>query len=818
MFTSLCKFFHLLQQRPGWLFSAACLATLLSLIPLQHFRVRAAGSDLLPSDWQSVQAWKSFGRKFGSAGHLAVVVHSPNPRRNLALVESLARRFQSRHDVNFLEYRTEADFYREHKLLYISLSDLREIENRVQTGFWINRTKNNPLIFDLLSEDEKDSAFGSTSFDDLEAKYFSRLKDLIGSPDSTVLVLRIYPAFDVTDIHACRDFLSEVQLAVANISQGSEGAEGNGIKDTTSLAGKDSLEVLYTGDVVHNIQNEGRLFSRVLATTRIALILSAVLLLINFVRFPVGALLSMVPVSMAILWTLALTRLWLGPLGLVTTPLGLLLVGLGLCGTVHLLARYAEERRKRLSAPVAFETITLETGPAIAAGLCTLAVAFLAFLATDFKALSDFGLMAGIGMVCTLFAVLAVFPSLLRLVEPWGWLNPAGVRLYNLRQEHVRPFRFARPFLGIALVLSALFMLRGPQWRFQYDFNSLGFGGDETRRADSLLQAAGENLGTPAVFLTPNDSTAQAVADELRLRAASDTGSAIGEVATLRDLLPADQEEKLRITSRLRSSITPKVLKKAREPLRSSLLELTRNWPTRPLTVRDLPRNYRLKFEGRSVTPGVFTYVFPRSDSSEGLNSLKFAGEVRSVTVNGRTYYAGGWPVLYGDLVGHMIPDVRRALVLGLLAIFLVLLLTVRSFTGALVLLLPVLATLIWMLGTLKWMHIKINPYNLVAFPVAMAYATIHALHLHHRYEEEGRGSLPLVLRRTGRTAVVTTLIGAAGFVPMIFSGHRGLASLGIAAVLGLGFSLVSSVLIVSGVLGVWEGKRLKKEREEGMR
>ena len=66
MFTLLCKFFHLLQQRPGWLFSAACAATLASLLSLHSFRVRAAASDLLPPDLESVQAWKSFGHKFGS--------------------------------------------------------------------------------------------------------------------------------------------------------------------------------------------------------------------------------------------------------------------------------------------------------------------------------------------------------------------------------------------------------------------------------------------------------------------------------------------------------------------------------------------------------------------------------------------------------------------------------------------------------------------------------------------------------------------------------------------------------------------------------
>ncbi len=797
MFTPLCKFFFRLQQRPAWTLAAALCATLLALFPLQDFRVHAAGSDLLPREWPSVKAWKNFGRKFGSAGRLTVVVHSSKPKANLAVIEGLARALSSDPQVNFLEYRTAAEFYRSHPLLYISLADLREVERRVQTGFWINRSKRNPLIVDLLTPEQKQSAFDATSFGDLEAKYFSRLKDLLGSTDSTTLILRIYPSFDATDIHACRAFLRTVQSRADAIAADS----GRGV------------EILYTGEVMHNIENEGRLFTRAIQTTREALLLSGALLLVIFFRFPIGALLALLPVGMAVVWTLALTQLWIGPLGIISAPLGLLLVGLGFCGVIHLLSRYAEERRKRLSAPVAFETIILETGPAIAAGLLTLALAFLAFLGTDFRVMGKFGLMAGIGMLCTLVALLAVFPSLLRLVEPAGLLHPFGRRLYNF--SGASPVSFARPGLGLlaAAAVTAALLGHGPQFRFQYDFHALGFPA-ANQRADSLIAASGEAQETPAVFLASNHADAQAIAEVLRKRKIEDgRTTAIGEVATLADLLPTDQAEKIRIASHLRRSITPRVIAEAREPLHANLVTLTQNWPTRPLGVDDLPLEYRKKFLGREHTPGVFTYVFPAIDSAEGVNSLRFAAEVRSITLpDGRTYYAGGWPVVYGDLVSHMLPDLRRALLLGVLAIFAVLLLTVRSARGALTLLLPVLTTALWLLGAMKWMHLKLNPFNVIAFPVAMAYATIHSLHLYHRYEEEGRGALRFVLKRTGGTALIATAIGATGFVPMSFFGHRGMASLGVCTVAGLGFSLISTLLIVPSVFGIWESKRRRRE------
>src|SRR5690606_20621710 len=323
----------------------------------------------------------------------------------------------------------------------------------------------------------------------LESKYFGRLKDLIGSADSTVLVLRIYPSFDVSDVHACRAFVSDVDSLVR-------------LAAPSPVAGA-APEVLLTGEVVRTIQNEGKLFSRVLGSTRMALFLSAALLLVNFLRFAAGALLALVPVTMAVVWTAALTHLWLGPLGIVSAPLSLLLITLGLSGAVHLLARYAEERRKGLEARTAFETITLETGPALAAGLLTLALAFLTFRATEFRALADFGLVAGLGMISTVIAVLAVFPGLLRLVEPTGLLNPLGTRLFNRpAPEHAfRPFRHARRFLLLAALLTLVLLRHGPQWPFLHDFEALGFTQDPSARADSLLRATGEELPTPAVFL-----------------------------------------------------------------------------------------------------------------------------------------------------------------------------------------------------------------------------------------------------------------------------------------------------------------------------
>jgi len=190
----------------------------------------------------------------------------------------------------------------------------------------------------------------------------------------------------------------------------------------------------------------------------------------------------------------------------------------------------------------------------------------------------------------------------------------------------------------------------------------------------------------------------------------------------------------------------------------------------------------------------------------EGWNNIAFAEDVRDIkTADGQVYHASGFPVVHADLLGMIIPDSRRALILALLTIACLVLLDVKSIRGTAVLILPLLFSLIWTLGLLKVFGIKLSWYNLVAFPAMLAFGINNGVHLYHRYLEEGRGSVRFVLRRTGETTAVATLVGMAGFLALAFSDHRGLASLGQTALIGLSMSLLAPLLFMPLIIGFLE-------------
>lgn len=800
MIHALCKLFLLAHRRPWWVIIAATALAFLCIRPIQNLEFRKNITDLLPDELPSVQLWKQAGQKFGGLGNLTLVFESQDPDANARAIAFAAQNLASHPDINLLEWKTEADFYREHKLLYVRLEDLQEIERRVESGYWLARQKRNPLILDLLDNDEKEGLLSQSGFEDLEQKYFGTLKDHLGNVEGTIRLMRIYPSFDITDVEKARALNRDVDAM---------------LEEMRRALGLPGLNAHKTGEMMHTINQEGRLYSHLLDSGKRALALSAAFLLLAFITLPMGAILAVIPIALALVYTLALASMIWGHMSLVSAPLSLLLSGFGLDGAIKLLDRYREERRKNLSAPVAFETLVLETGPAILTGMLVLGAVFLTLYLTRFKGFAEFALFAGMGTLCLIICVLLIFPCILMVVEPLGLLHAFGKRLFNFDRFHSRPFTRWKPFALGALALTLISLVVMPQRQFEMRLEKLGFRNAD-RAADSLLIAAGENMGDPAFFISPTVEESQAIATVLRARKVADTLTpTLGNIASLQDLLPAQQEEKLAIIRRLRKTMTPELIASAPEPLQSNLRKLDANWPTRPLSVDDLPQHYRSQFIGKTGQTAYFTFVFPTVDPKRNLNHVAFAADLRHLHLDGKTLQPSGRAVLYSDLLAQIIPDTRKVAVAACLTLLLLVFIDVRSVRATILLLTPVFLGLLWTLGALSLLRMPLSHFNLVAFPACVAMSLSSALLIYHRYLEEGRGALHYVLRRCGQTLLLCTVVGMATFAALPFSDHEGLRSLGVTALLGLFLSQAAVFLFMPAFIGYLETREARHAKPE---
>jgi len=132
-------------------------------------------------------------------------------------------------------------------------------------------------------------------------------------------------------------------------------------------------------------------------------------------------------------------------------------------------------------------------------------------------------------------------------------------------------------------------------------------------------------------------------------------------------------------------------------------------------------------------------------------------------------------------------------------------LLMFRSVAQALYVLLTVVLALLWLAGIFALLDWKLNLFNLIALPLLIGMGQDDALHIIHRYREDGPGTIPRVLRETGGAVFLTTLTTVIGFSSMLFVEHQGLRSLGWTNVIGMTLCLLSSVLFVPACLRIAE-------------
>ncbi|MBW2278117.1 MAG: hypothetical protein JRF63_11520, partial [Deltaproteobacteria bacterium] len=112
--------------------------------------------------------------------------------------------------------------------------------------------------------------------------------------------------------------------------------------------------------------------------------------------------------------------------------------------------------------------------------------------------------------------------------------------------------------------------------------------------------------------------------------------------------------------------------------------------------------------------------------------------------------------------------------------------------------------------GTIRALGMELNMFNIVVLPSIIGIGIDNAVHIFHRYETEGLGSVPLVIRNTGAAALLASLTTGVGFGSALISHHVGLGTLGLLAVVGIGVTFVADVLFFPCVLTLVERLRSK--------
>ena len=875
-------------DHPWWVLAVTALLTAGAVHRTLQLDIDTDLKALLPTGVESVTRLTRLQERVGGQSDLIVEVRSPDLQANQRFGADIARFLEAREDIRFLIFKRDKQVLEESVLLFLDLDKLEELRRRVRER--IRREVRRQLSLDggVGDDDEGADEDGEDPFgedddegddedpfgedqgeggdavgdaaegndgegglpdDDLALDMGSlreRFKaydipEYYTADEGRILVLKARPRFNTTEVRPTRELLAETRAEVERLRPSRYHPK---------------MEVRLEGHYADMSGQVNTLKDDVLSTTAIclAILMSVVVLYFRRLR---PLILVFVPLLTSVFWSLGLAELRYGSLNLISAFIFVILLGLGIDFGIHMVARYREELATGRPWRAAVERTATTTGVSVFTGATTTAVVFLMLSLARFKGFSQFGMVAGVGVVFSLLGVFLILPALIAVIEP---RLPWRVRP---RTQGAGPawLGVARP--GFVWALALTILVTGAAFAgysavnldslsFELDFSKLGNKkrrdpNREDRQADFRDAVGRVTTGAPAIVMgarpedaeqlyrdlagiseLPRDEQARiarafepaqlpdehtrALAERFGLARVNIMGRFLSKAFSLYTFLPPDQEAKLPILKDIRRRLEAKrALFEGEE--RQELDEFLAHVAREALTLERLPEWIRAQFRELDGTEGGFVILWTRKskDSYPNARDLKTAF-FDLEQPDGRTTPTAANYFVMVDVIDYVAGDAPVVFSLAFVAIVLLVGLQLRRVLAVALVLLPLLMALLWTCGFLYASDTKLNFYNMVLLPLLIGMGVDAGVHIYGRYREEGPGSLGAVVKDTGGAVFVAALTTAIGFGGVYGSDHIGLGSMGTLAIVGIALTMTSAVLALPALLFVIERWRARDE------
>jgi hypothetical protein len=360
---------------------------------------------------------------------------------------------------------------------------------------------------------------------------------------------------------------------------------------------------------------------------------------------------------------------------------------------------------------------------------------------------------------------------------------------------------------------------------FEYDYGKLGTKRPVWGKINTGLATRGYTA-SPAVGLAESPEIAEAAHRYLKRRMRS-PNSPLKDVFTIFSFAPELQNRKMQVLRQIDLLMDDPSFGFYEDRLNDEDLDRLDEWrgylrtgPVNPLA-QDFPdwgKELFSELDNRQPVPaaagpwlgrflaykndqlrpavGRILYLVPRANMSNGLEAMKMQREFQTIRLpTGERIPVAASGFVLADIVNNIKRDGTFVTGIALLGVAIILFVSYRSLRRAAIIVLPLLVGLAWLFGLLVLLRIPLTFYSMIMVPVVIGTGIDASIHLYHRYLELGPGSILTVLRRTGPPVVLSAVTTMAGFGSLMFTQHRGLASMGEVAALGMSTVLIATLI-----------------------
>jgi len=222
---------------------------------------------------------------------------------------------------------------------------------------------------------------------------------------------------------------------------------------------------------------------------------------------------------------------------------------------------------------------------------------------------------------------------------------------------------------------------------------------------------------------------------------------------------------------------------------------------TDAIQLEDLPESILDRYSNRTRDLFLIT-VYPTGSIYDGKFLNRFADDVERVSEK-----ATGSGPLFKALLRIFGQDGRNAIILTIIVVFLLLWIDFHSPRQAIMAMIPLALGAFWMVGLMHIVGMKLSMMSVMGLPLIIGIGIDDGVHIIHRWRHEGKGKIQVVFASTGKAILLTSLTTMFAFGSLVFSIFPALGQFGSALFIGVGACFLTSVIILPGLLGLFERK-----------
>jgi uncharacterized protein len=853
------------STRRRWPVIAVTLVVALaaSIYSVRHFAIDTNIDHLISPElaWRKQEA--EFERAFPQRAELIlVVVQAPTPEDVKQATMALAARLAERRDVlKSVRMPGGGEFFEKNGLLYLGKEEIARTTSQL--------TRAQPLLGTLASDPSLRGVLDALQFgamgvqgghfklDDMartldlasdtldrvvagQKASFSWRVMVKGKPADTGELRRFIEAHPILDFHA----LEPGHAATSAIRQ--TAAE-------LQLAERFGASVRLTGPIP--LSDEEFATLKESAPRDVAITLVAVIVILWLALHSSRLILAcFISLIVGLAATFALGLILVGALNLISVAFAVLFIGLGVDFGIQFSVRYRAERHEVDDLTVALHNTGRNVGAQLTLAATAVAAGFFAFMPTDYRGLSELGIIAGTGMLIAFVTSVTLLPALISLFNPPGEPHELGYRALAPVDRFMERHRIAIVVITLAVAIVGSPLL----YYMHFDFNVLNMRSPKAESVATYLELKRDaNTGINSIHVL-----APTLAESQRRAARIAQIPEVSQTMTLNNFVPEAQDEKLGLLRRAAATLNPTLNPQRMRPapsdaenvraltstadalrkianedggpgataarrladilsrvakgdpalrnrleaafvpsLKVTMDELRNGLKAQQVTLDALPDD--LKRDWTTQDGRALIEVMPKGDPNDNEVMRKFADAVRRIEPT-----ATGSPVSLQESGRTVVRAFIEAGIFALVSITILLWVVLRRFSDVLLTLVPLLLAGVVTLEICVLINLPLNFANIIALPLLLGVGVAFKIYYVMAWRAGQTSLLQSSLTRAVFFSAMTTVTA---FGSLWMSSHPGMSSMGKLLVLSLTCTLAAAVLFQPALMGPPREKAAKR-------